>query len=445
MTRGPLFLLGALAALVLLNVPVLGAGDWGFEPPSVDPAGPFGAFVDAVDGEWDVEAVRAPALLGGFLLALAGLLAWTRRAWPAWALVALTVTISAFLLVPAVALQIGLRQSTDPWFHTNDSTYQIELAGELLRDGENPYGHDYSRSGLERFYSRDGTVTAETREEQVALRHFAYWPGTVLTSAAWTLLPAPWDDYRVFVLLASLAGIAVGLAFPGPLVWRLAAGALLAANPLAVYAAWFGTADAPSVLLTALAFALVLRRRVLLAAATLAAAVLLKQFAVVALPFLAVLVLRDFPRRDAVRAAAVFAGVVAAGVLPFFVWDPGAFWADTIRYGGSTYRIVGYGLSGLLLEGGILESRTGSYPFLPLLLLVWLPATAWLVWRGREAWQAAAGFALSIFLLVFLARVFHGSYLVWPLVGLTVAALVAAAGQRVPGARSQVPGMPPRT
>ncbi len=44
-----------------------------------------------------------------------------------------------------------------PWFHTNDSTYQIELAGNLVRHGHNPYGHDYEGSGLERFYSRDGT------------------------------------------------------------------------------------------------------------------------------------------------------------------------------------------------------------------------------------------------------------------------------------------------
>jgi len=445
--RGPLALLGALGALVLLSVPFLGAEPWEFRPASVDASGPFAWLVDAVDGEWDVEAVRAPALLAGVLVALAALAALKRAAWPRWALVGVTTAVCALLLAPAVALQIGLRQSTEPWFHTNDSTYQIELAGDLLREGENPYGHDYSRSGLERFYELDGGVSEETRRDQVALRHFAYWPGTALVSAAWTLLPPPWDDFRVFLVLASLAGIAVGLAFPGPLVWRLAAGALLAASPLMVRAAWFGTADAPSVLLTVLAFALALRRRYLWAAAALAAALLLKQFALVALPFLALVVLQEGGRREAARAGAVFVAVVAAGVLPFFAWDPGAFWTDTIEYGGSIYRIVGYGLSGLLLKAGILDDRTGSYPFLLLLLLVWLPATAWLLWRqlrSVERWRAPAGFAVSIFLLIFVARVFHGSYLVWPLAGITVAALVAAVDQRVPSARSQVPGTPPR-
>ena len=76
------------------------------------------------------------------------------------------------------------------------------------------------------------------------------------------------------------------------------------------------------------------------------------------------------------------------------------------------------------------QKRTGSYPFLPLVALVWLPATAWLVWtarRGGALWTAAAGFAISIFLLVWLGRVFHGSYLVWPLAGIVAAGLLAAA------------------
>ncbi len=439
-------LLAVLGGLVLLGVPVLGAEPWDFRPDRVDPTGPFAFYVRGTDGEWDVEAVRAPALLAGVLLVVAAALAPVFRLWPRWLTVALTIAVVGLLAVPAVVLQAGLRQSTEPWFHTNDSTYQIELAGELLRDGENPYGNDYSESGLERFYPLDGSVNEETREEQVALRHFAYWPGTVLTAAVWTLLPEPWSDYRFFVLLATLGGLAVALVFPGPLAWRLALGATLAASPLAVRAAWFGTADAASLALTVLAFALAMRRRVLWAAVALAAALLLKQFALVALPFLAVLVLQQEGKRDALKAGGLFAGIVAAGVLPFFVWDPGAFWADTIEYGGSTYRIVGYGLSGLLLEAGILDSRTGSYPFLPLLFLVWLPLTAWLLWcqwRSRELWTAPAGFAVSLFALVFLGRVFHGSYLVWPFAGIAVAAFLAAV-QRVPSARSQVPGIPPR-
>ena len=448
----------ALAGLALVNVPLLGAEPWNFRPDRVDPRGPFAFFVDGAGGHWDVEAVRAPGLFAAVLAVAAGVLATTLRRWPRWAAVGLTAVVLGLLLVPPVVLQAGLRQSSAPWFYTNDSTYQIELAGGLLRAGENPYGHDYRTSGLERFYSLNGTVSDETRAEQVALRHFAYFPGTALSAAAWTVLAEPWSDYRFFVLLATFAGLLAGLAFPGPLVWRLLLGAAIAGSPLAVRAAWFGTADAPSLLFTVLAFALVARARYVAAAISLALAVLLKQFALVALPFLAIVVLQRAVRRDAVRAGAAFAAIVAGASLPFLVWDLGAFWADTIEYGGRTYRIVGYGLSGLLLKAGAIDSRTGAYPFLPLLFLVWLPLTAWLLWRqasSRALWAAPAGFAVSIFALIFLARVFHGSYLVWPLAGLAIAALLAAlerpafaatdgAAQRVPSARSQTRGTPER-
>jgi hypothetical protein len=422
-------LLGALGALVLVTAPSLGSDPWAFRPGTVHAAGPFAAFVRGVDGAWDTEAVRTPALLAALLVVLGAVVAPLRPSWPRWSAVALTGVVVCLLVVPAVVLQAGLRQSSEPWFFTNDSTYQIELAGDLLRHGENPYGHDYSHSGQERFYALDGSVTEDTREHQVALRHFAYFPGTALTAAVWTALPAPWDDYRFFVLLTTLGGIAAGLLFPGRLVQRLVLGAVVAASPLAARAVWFGTADAPSILCTVLAFALVARRRLFWAAAALAAAVVLKQFALVALPFLACAALQRHPRRDVWRAALLFVAVVAAGVLPFVAWDASAFWADTIEYGGKTYRIVGYGLSGLLVKAGLIDRRTDPYPFVPLLVVVWLPITVWLLWiqrRVKDLWFAAAGFAVSIFVLVFLGRVFQPSYLVWPFVGIAMAFAFAA-------------------
>ncbi len=132
--------------------------------------------------------------------------------------------------MPATLLQVGLRDATAPWYHVNDSTYQIDLAGELVLDGETPYGHDYRGSGLERWYP---AVDADEDVPRVALDHFAYFPGTASTAAAWRLVPSPYDDYRIFVLLCTLALFAAALLFDAPLPWKLAAGAALAANPLA--------------------------------------------------------------------------------------------------------------------------------------------------------------------------------------------------------------------
>jgi len=200
---------------------------------------------------------------------------------------------------------------------------------------------------------------------------------------------------------------------------RLAIGAALAANPLTVQAAWFGTADAPSLFFLVLAFGLASRSRFAWAAACLAAAVLLKQFALVAIPFFAAMLLLSRGGRGSfARPAGAFAGVIVAGSLPFLIAAPGALWADTIGYGTGDYRIIGYGLASLLVRLDILDNRNAAYPFGLLALFVWLPATLWLVraqLRSREPWVGAAGFAASIFLLLFLGRVFQASYLLWPL------------------------------
>ena len=431
--REGLILSGVLLALVAIVLPELGSDPWHFRPPSVDPQGPLAPLVRAAGEEWDLGIARASAFLAALLCGgfAAVLLTRSRPAVPAWTGVALVLAVGVLLAAPSTLLQLGLRDSTEPWFFTNDSTYQAELGGELVLDGDNPYGHDYTHSGLERFYTRDGSESERVRRDEVALRHFAYFPGAVLSAAVWRLLPEPFDDYRLLILLTTLALLPAALLFRGPLGWRLALGAVLVCNPIAIRSAWFGQNDAPSLLLLVLAFALVTRRRFAWAAAALAGAILLKQFAVVALPFIFLMV----PREEWKRAGLVFAGVLAVCALPFLIADPGAFWDDTVKYGAGTYKIVGYGLSAILVRLGILDDRDGSYPFALIAVLTWVPLTVWLLLaqrRARELWIGAAAFAISILWLMFIGRTFNNYYLVWPMTGALVAALMALGSPRDP-------------
>ena len=229
---------------------------WPFQPDRVDPRGLLGPLVRAADREWDLGIPRSAALFAGLLVAGAAVAWWRSGRLPRWLALALTTAVVLLLLAPASLLAVGLRDATDPWYFTNDSTYQIEIAGDMILDGETPYGRDYDGTGLERFYPAAGFEGSPDR--QVALTHFAYFPGTPLTAAAWRLLPRPFDDYRLFVLLATLA-----------------AAAIVAANPLSIRAAWFGTTDLPSLALVLLAFALAVRSRPLGAAAALSGAILL--------------------------------------------------------------------------------------------------------------------------------------------------------------------------
>jgi hypothetical protein len=430
-------LTGVLFALIAITLPELGSDPWRFRPGTVDPQGPLAPLVRAAGEEWDVGIARAAAFVAALLCGAAAVLLLARpRPWPRWGGIALVLAVGVLLMAPSTLLQIGLRDSTAPWFFTNDSTYQIELGGELLLDLDNPYGHDYRESGLERFYTRDGSVSERVREREVALEHFAYFPGAVLSAAPWRLLPEPLDDYRLLVLLATLAMLPAALLFRAPIGVKLALGALLVCNPIAVRSAWFGQNDAPSLLLLVLAFALVTRRRFGWAAAALGVAILLKQFALVALPFIALMLLREGATRDELRRAAlVFGGVIAVGVLPFLIADPAAFYDDTIKYGAGTYKIVGYGLSAILIRLGILEDREGSYPFALVALLTWVPLTVWLLLaqrRAEELWVGAAAFSVSLLWLMFIGRTFNNYYLVWPMTGVAVAALMALGSARAP-------------
>jgi Glycosyltransferase family 87 len=430
-------LTGVLFALIAITLPELGSDPWRFRPGTVDPQGPLAPLVRAAGEEWDVGIARAAAFVAGLLCGAAAVLLIARpRPWPRWGGIALVLAVGVLLMAPSTLLQIGLRDSTAPWFFTNDSTYQIELGGDLLLDLDNPYGHDYREAGLERFYTRDGSVSERVREREVALEHFAYFPGAVLSAAPWRLLPEPLDDYRLLVLLATLAMLPAALLFRAPTGVKLALGALLVCNPIAVRSAWFGQNDAPSLLLLVLAFGLVTRRRFGWAAAALAAAILLKQFALVALPFIALMLLREGATRDELkRAALVFGGVIAVGVLPFLIADPAAFYDDTIKYGAGTYKIVGYGLSAILIRLGILEDREGSYPFALVALLTWVPLTVWLLLaqrRAEELWVGAAAFSVSLLWLMFIGRTFNNYYLVWPMTGVAVAALMALGSARAP-------------
>ena len=198
----------------------------------------------------------------------------------------------------------------------------------------------------------------------------------------WRVLPEPFDDYRFFVLLCTLGLFGAAMLIRAPLSWRVVIGVLLVANPIAVRSAWFGQNDAPSILGVVLAFALVTRGHFRSAAAALAAAVLLKQFAVVAIPFLALMIPRE---RWLGRGRLVRAASSPSCSLPFLIADPGAFVDDTVKYGAGTYKIVGYGLSAILVRAGILEDREGSYPFVLFALLLWLPLTVWLLVQQRSA------------------------------------------------------------
>jgi hypothetical protein len=429
-----LIVLGAAFATVATTFPSVGAEGWPFKPGRVHAHGELAALVHLARGRWDVGVLRLGllvVLLVTLVLAAAAARGWRPRR---FTLCALATALAAAAVLPPVLVQMALRESTAPWFYTNDSTYQIELAGGVVRDGSSPYGHDYRSSGLERFYSMHGVASRQT-QSLPQLQHYPYFPGSAELSAAWTVLPRPWDDYRLLVALATVLLVPATLLFPGPTAFRLAVGVALACNPLAVRLAWFGSADAPCVLAIVAAFGFAARGRSRSAGAALAVAILLKQFALAAILPLLVMIWLDRSRREAGRAAAAGAIVLAIGLAPFLIASPRDLYRDTVVYGTSTYRIVSYGISGVLVRFHLVSRHSQGYPTVPILLLVWLPLAAgatWLQIRCRSLWAAGGSFTASVLVLLTVARVFQESYVIYPLAGVAISALLAGREISVP-------------
>ena len=146
---------------------------------------------------------------------------------------------------------------------------------------------------------------------QVALGHFAYFPGTVLPRPHGACC-RPFDDYRLLVLLATLALLPAALLFPAPFDggsrsarrWRQIRSRSRRCG-----------SGRPTRRASSASFSPSLSRRAPAGSGPRSCsrlAVLLKQFALVALPFLAVMLLvRARAARTAARAGGAFGGVFA--------------------------------------------------------------------------------------------------------------------------------------
>ena len=133
--------------------------------------GLLGPLVRAADGTWDLGVVRTPGGARGRARrrGRGRRLARAARGAP-WVLVAACVAVIVLIAVPATLLQVGLRDGLGAVVprRTTRRTRSSSPA-TLVRHGHTPYGHDYEGSGLERFYSRDGTVPPPAEHPQVAL------------------------------------------------------------------------------------------------------------------------------------------------------------------------------------------------------------------------------------------------------------------------------------
>jgi Glycosyltransferase family 87 len=355
-----------------------------------------------------------PGWLPAILVGLLAILVLASVARPGLKELAATGAVVGLYGLPILGAIVRWRLVPGPTALIGDGAYQIQLARNLLMAGIDPYGHDYTGSGLER-------APWGQPFPNPALHHLDYWPGTIVLplpiQAAFQFVTGWWDE-RIWLLLAGVAVfILLRWLLPGP-AGRIATVAFFLIPGHSLLAV-LGDNDLPMIGLLLVATLAIGRRRFAPAAIAIGLAIATKQTALIALP---VLVAWGFANgitwRSLPRYASLAVLPVLAFVAPFVAWNAPAFVRDTVLYnvgsGSEVYPIQGIGLSSWLLQTGIIHGARDGFPFLaiqlPLVILAWVVAWHWLP-QHRLAGDALFWMGLAFFVFLFTNRFAQPTYL----------------------------------
>jgi hypothetical protein len=300
----------------------------------------------------------------------------------------------------------------------HDGLLQLESAVDRLLRGQPIYGVDWSNTPMA------SIGWHLTPGPNPALHHLAYYPLTVLIGVPVRLLTAslhlPFDYRTVLIGFAVLGLVAIAM-LPIAAERRFLVITAIYVSPLITLYLWSGRNDIEFLAVVLLVLALLAKGHPALAAGALGVAIALKPFAVIAAPFLLlVLVIRwraNRSARDLVIGVLALGAVPAATILPFFLANPGAFWTDVVLYasGGipDAYPIAGYGFGEILYALHLIGQRTDSFPFAVFQIaaaapLLWLTGRAFIQRPTLARWMA--GYAVVLLAFTFFARFFNDSY-----------------------------------
>jgi hypothetical protein len=380
--------------------------------------------------DWQIAATWAlpawiPAVAAVVVFALIG----SMLARPVWKDLTAPAAVAMLYALPVVGGIVRWHLVASPKALIGDGAYQTQLAGDFLLRGIDPYGADYGQAGLA------AAPWAESFPSP-ALHHLVTWPGQFLFPLplqALTKLVFGWWDERVFLLISAAAvWLLLGALFPG-IPGRMAAVAFFLVPGHSLLAV-LGDNDLPVVALLLAALLMAQHRRFLLMGLLLGGAIATKQHALLAVPLIVVWAgVRGGDTGTIARAAVAGMAVVAAFLLPFVLWDAGAFIRDTVVFlvgsGTGAYPINGFGLSAILLSAGVIHGARDAFPFALLEIaaagLTWAAGWRWLR-RGAPLSDVLILVGLVFVSVLFVSRYFHDTHLLLG-VELILAGLVSRA------------------
>jgi hypothetical protein len=364
---------------------------------------------------WDGEAVSATLAVAAVATLL--LVATTLTLWPRHYLrvksVALPILVLLLVVAP-IANRAYLRFATGRHleYAHDGGVVQTEESARFLLRGIDPYRADFSSTPLAGV------------DIPAILHHNPYLPGSFVLPAPLIALAdslrVPFDQRAVYLALYGAGVWLIPRAFRRRSIGELAR-TIFALNPLIVTFMEIGRNDIYVIAFLLFAIVALERRRPYAFFLCLALACATKQLAWFVAPFLLLCVRQVEPRRPWRRAAVLGAALFAALVLPFYLWDPGAFVDSVYKFNAGllpdSYPLggtPGFGFAMLAAVFHWVPDRRAYFELTPYLLVTALPLAVLLLWRlarRPSTSQALLGAFVVSFWIYFFSRVFHNNYL----------------------------------
>lgn len=299
------------------------------------------------------------------------------------------------ILILATRINVRFRGSgTDVYPH--DGITQTEVAMDFLLQGKNPYQENYYNTALDNEKDRILKITSVRKKWVIvnpALESYVYMPLSFI-------LPIPikyifteifnFYDNRIFNFIFYLLSCLLVYNLTGTTKKKSCLLVFFSLNPFVYEDLIFGYSDITPIYFLLLAYYLLKKERYLASVAIITLGGLIKQNMLFFWPFFLAFILfkkylpitkKSLSRFTKYPVTMLF--LVCLVLLPFILWDPVAFYHDTVYYLGHLYPARGLGLAGLLLQLKIISEPTQFYNF--------------------ALWQ-------TIFIIIFLPLLLHRQY-----------------------------------
>jgi hypothetical protein len=343
----------------------------------------------------------------------------------------LLFSVIGFVLVVTAVAHIAWR-AQDPNLPVHDNVQQMEPAVEFLLQGKNPYVENYFKTELAK------SAYIMTTQGQVflnpALYHVIKLPFHILASVPVHLAAKAvfnfYDERMTYLILFVLSLFAL-FALPVDRRHQFALVAFYAFNPLFLNFFVSGRDDVFVLSWLIFTFYFLKKDKILLSSLMLALACTAKHSAWFLVPFYYtyLYVKTVFPAGQfsfakliknlvlLLKKTWLLPVVFLAIMLPFILWNPLAFYQDTVSYPAGTlitsYPINGYGLSVLFYKLGLVKKLTDYLP----IWVIQIPITLFLFYllikkqiKDNNLARMIGNYAILILVYWFFSRFFHDNY-----------------------------------